>query len=92
MPFVSNAEIQETEGRYVVLVNWTSPVVDRPCTGGISCGIDRKLAGRLAACIDDGVCHEAPEVKTDINGKTFVSAACRVMGRRLNADLKRLGY
>ena len=31
-------------------------------------------------------------VTLDVNGKTYVSAASQVLGRRMNADLKRLGF
>jgi hypothetical protein len=31
-------------------------------------------------------------IKTDVNGKTYVSANCAVLGRMANADLARLGF
>ena len=50
------------------------------------------LARRLARAIETGVAFTAVEMKRDVNGKTYVSAAAQVLGRRMNADLKRLGF
>jgi hypothetical protein len=67
--------------------------VDRPETGGWAVGPQRAiLAKRLAAAINAGVVCTNPVVKTDVNGKTYVSHDHGVMGRRMNADLKRLGF
>jgi hypothetical protein len=53
---------------------------------------DGALASRLARAVQAGVVLTNPVVKTDVNGKTYVSAESQVMGRHMNADLKRLGY
>lgn len=82
----------EVSGRYIVETHWTGVELDRPCTGGISTGTNRKLAERLAAAINAGVVYTDPKVQKDVNGATYVQAGCKVFGRRLNADLKRLGF
>ena len=50
------------------------------------------LASRLARAVQAGVVLTNPVVKTDVNGRTYVSCDSQVLGRRMNADLKRLGY
>jgi hypothetical protein len=77
------------QGEYgpTVYAEWTG--VDRPRTYGIVAG---KHAARLARAINAGVVFHDPKVITDVDGNTFVSAASRVRGRTLNADLKRLGF
>lgn len=50
------------------------------------------LASRLARAVRDGAVLTNPVVKTDVNGKTYVSCDSQILGRRMNADLKRLGY
>jgi len=75
---------------------WTVwPNVDRPETSGIQVAdtpAGRALAVRLETAIRHGAVHSDAEVKVDRDGKTYVSATCNVIGRRLNADLARLGY
>lgn len=70
--------------------------VDRPEAHGYSLGPDtprnRKLAQRLMAAIRAGVVFTDHEVRTDINHQTFVGYRTHVLGRRMNADLKRLGF
>lgn len=78
--------------RYLVETHWTGVELDRPCTGGISTGGDWKLAERLARAINAGAIHTDPKVVQDINGKTYVQSGHKVMGRYLNADLRKLGY
>ncbi len=52
----------------------------------------RKLADRLAVAISAGAVFTNPSIKRDVNGKTYVTAESAVIGRRMNADLKRLGF
>lgn len=69
--------------------------VDRPNTGGwiiSDTPSNRKLANRLKAAIEAGVVCTEPEIETDVNGKTYVNHGHEVIGRTMNADLKRLGY
>jgi len=55
----------------------------------------RALAERLKAAVLAGAVFAGEvESRKDVNGRTFLSSTgcCRVMGRRLNADLARLGF
>ena len=84
--------IHRTDEIYVE-VTWSGAPLDRPSTGGF--GLKKShlaLANRLKRAIDAQAVHTDPEVKADTYGKTYVSARCRVLGRMLNADLKRLGF
>ncbi len=65
--------------------------VDRPKTGGWVVRT-KALAARLEAALRSGVVYERTEVKEDVNGHTYVDTTAKVMGRYMNADLKRLGY
>lgn len=71
--------------------------VDRPNVGGYGLkATHRKLASRLAAALACPTVYTARpghcELKTDINGQTYISAFAPIIGRTLNADLKRLGF
>lgn len=50
------------------------------------------LARRLERAILDGVVLSEYKVGRDVNGKTYCCPSCCVLGRRMNADLARLGY
>lgn len=65
--------------------------VDRPRVGGIVVK-DMKTAARLQRAYYAGAAYDTPTIQTDVNGKTFVWAPTRVLGRTMNADLKKLGY
>lgn len=65
--------------------------VDRPCTSGMSVK-DRKMAARLTAAIEAGAAVTRGDVLTDVDGRTYVDEHWNVLGRMLNADLRRLGY
>jgi len=65
--------------------------VDRSYTHGWE--VKEKLVKRLVAALEGEAAKVTdPKVMTDINGKTYVSFDLPVMGRTMNADLKRLGY
>lgn len=67
--------------------------VDRPYVGGMALSPSKiVLARRFARAMVDGVAFRSIEVCTDVEGHTYVSATNKVLGRRLNADLKRIGY
>lgn len=83
------AVVETHDGLTTVGAYW--PGVDRPTTGGIAVS-NAKLAARLAAAINAGVVYTDARVATDVNGKTYVAARSMVLGRRLNADLRRLGF
>lgn len=60
---------------------------------GMSCGKTRALAERLVAAVNAGVAWTDVEVRRDVHNAEYVYfSSVRVMGRRLNADLKRLGF
>lgn len=65
--------------------------VDRPETFSWSVR-GQALADRLVRAIRAGVVCLGSAVQTDANGKTYVAFTSPVLGRTLNADLKRLGY
>jgi hypothetical protein len=69
--------------------------VDRP--KGAGWGLrntprDHKLARRLKAALEAGVVYRSVSVGTDVNGNTYASTEGYILGRRLNADLTRLGF
>lgn len=75
---------------YIVRAHWDG--VDRPNTYGISTGRSIMLAQRTARAIEAGAALPNPTITTDVNGQTYVAHGLAIMGRRLNADLKRLGF
>lgn len=68
--------------------------VDRPFVGGWGLPIDaRPLAERLKRAIEAGAIHSDARIQTDVDGRTYVETTqIRIVGRTMNADLKRLGY
>lgn len=88
---IPTATVQEAEdlGGFRVVVSW--PGVDRPRTGGFVLG-NPITARRLAAAINAGAVYSDPEIRMDVDGKTYVRASSRVLGRTASADLKRLGF
>jgi hypothetical protein len=79
--------------RYTVNVHWTGAKLDRPHTFGWSTGSSSDLAARLARAVNAGAVFSNPEVVKDVNGKTYVEAdQVPMIGRRLNADLTRIGF
>lgn len=78
---------------WCVEVHVTGVTVNRPYLYGWSVGDDLKLADRLKAAILAGKVFGPASIKVDVNGKTYVStSSTAVLGRRMNADLKRLGF
>lgn len=53
---------------------------------------DESLACRLASAVEAGVVFTNFQVLRDIYGKTYLQSNCSVLGRRMNADLRRLGF
>jgi hypothetical protein len=91
--FKCHAEIIQQDDHISIHVIWDSPNVDRPHTFGWGVGLKHtKLAERLKKAVDAGAVCVTPFVKKDIYGKTYVEAKSNVLGRTMNADLKRLGY
>lgn len=81
------------DGREIVtlMVNTKGLPVDRTDLAGWSVK-DHVMAARLSMAVLDGKVFGPGTIKTDVNGKTYVTADSNVWGRRMNADLKRLGY
>jgi len=52
----------------------------------------RKLASRLVKAIYAGAALPFKGIIKDVNGKSFVDCGMEVMGKYMNADLKRIGY
>lgn len=79
---------------YTVRFVWTDTrePLDRRITHGISTGADRPLANRLAAATEAGVIQSEARVLRDVDDQTYVQSRCAVLGKYLNADLKRLGF
>jgi|7_EtaG_2_1085326.scaffolds.fasta_scaffold90144_2 hypothetical protein len=78
---------------FSVMVTFPNAGVDRPETIGIHLPNNKQSLGRrLVKAINDGVAYEVTGIVKDDAGKTYVGGHLVVIGRRLNADLKRLGY
>lgn len=65
--------------------------VDRPNVGGWAVRNTRE-ANRLTAALLAGVVYDDPRVRLDNAGRTYVHGAAKVLGRYMNADLRRLGF
>lgn len=85
------ATIHTDDNEIVVRAHVEGLAVDRPELQGWVC-TNQKIAERLKAAIEAGVVFHNFSIKPDINGKTYLSASSRVLGRMMNADLKRLGF
>lgn len=77
-------------GRYNVTVTTTG--LDRSDVHAIHGIKTQDLADRLADAINAGKALQVQGVLVDANGKSYLNTRARVMGRYLNADLKRLGF
>jgi len=73
-------------------VTWIGADLDRPHVGGWAISDKPALATRLKTAIEAGAVYANPKIVKDSNGKTFVQAKSLVLGRHMNADLKRLGF
>lgn len=87
-PGMRNGEMVELNGFSVDPI-WSG--VDRPKTGGYIVK-DGRMAARLESAMLAGVVFSDVEVRRDVNGKTFVGKRSHVLGRTMNADLRRLGF
>ena len=88
--------VERTADGITVWAEWPAAGVDRPRTMGWGLGPANartaRLAARLQGAIGAGVVFGPATVRTDVRGQTYVEAASRVLGRTMNADLRRLGY
>ncbi len=88
---IVRVDLEDTgAGSVTVWPIWSN--VDRPMGFGMACGKNKALAKRYVAAVLAGKVFPNATVETDVNGKTYASAACKVSGHRLSADLKRLGF
>jgi hypothetical protein len=53
---------------------------------------DRRLAERMRNAVKDGAATKDHEIRTDVNGRTYVSYTTTVWWKRANSDLRKLGY
>lgn len=74
---------------YLVSPIWHG--VDRPDVGGTGC-TNMTMARRLVRAIEAGAALGPAKVNVDVDGKTYVHAPHKFLARRLNADLKKLGF
>lgn len=89
----ATAHITEQDDAIYVAVIWSGVELDRPFTGGFRLMKGQmKLAQRLKRAIDDQQAYEDPEVVHDMNGQSYVEVRSLVLGKYMDADLKRLGY
>ena len=80
-------------GEIVVEVRTVGLGTDRDYLLGWGLGPNHgMLAARLRRAILAGKVFGPGEIRTDIHGKTYVCATSRVLGRTLNADLRRMGF
>lgn len=86
----------ETEGgvidRPMVHVQPVWSGVDRPLVGGWGLRVGDPLIDRLVKAIEAGEAFVSCSLRTDVNGKTYVEASHAVIGRTMNAGLRRLGF
>jgi hypothetical protein len=93
-PYIASTNIVLTsDSTYSVAGFWAVDGVnlDQPMSSGYEVRTMR-LAERLAKAIRDGKVFVNPTIATDMGGKTYVSATSTVLGRTVNADLRRMGY
>ena len=90
-PTVTEVLIETVNGRHLVIPLFDAKV-DRPFTGGYSCGENRSIAERLKKAMLAGDAGDNISVETDINGKTYVSADLTLRMRCANADLTAMGH
>lgn len=92
-PRIDHVEVEPDTYGWAVHPVWAidDGELDRPNTGGWVVG-RRDLVDRLVAALMAGVVCEDPHVEVDVDGNTYVATTRRVLGRRMNADLRRLGF
>jgi hypothetical protein len=84
------ATVERADQMFRISVYWNGGV-DRPCVGGYVLP-NKNTADRLASAINAGAVYTGAEIRTDVDGRTYVRASSRVLGRTASADLKRLGF
>jgi len=92
MTYTPTATIESDDSGITVRTTWSGDVDRKDGIGWGFAPNKMALALRLVRAVNDGVVFGTPEVLTDINGKTYINADKKVMGKYANADLNRLGY
>lgn len=77
-------------GGITVRITFPNAGVDRPHSYGIA--VTKRNAPRLIKAVNAGAVTPDAHVKTDVNGKTYVSFTSTVHARYINVDLRKLGY
>ena len=90
-PSIAAVEFETRDDGITVWPVWQAPDLDRTRGSGYLVK-DKRMAERLKAAILAGVVYYNAEVRTDVNGRTYVNASSHVLGRIMNADLRRLGF
>ena len=88
----AHIDTESLPGEIFVRSQWSSDApLDR--TDGVGWVVkDPKIADRLVRAIEAGVVFKNAKIVLDAHGKSFVTAPATVLGRTLNADLRRLGF
>ena len=89
-PFLVGITTTPSDDSVSVGLVWAG--VDRATTSGGWAVADQKTADRLVAAIEAGAVLRDVEVRTDVNGKTYMNYRSTVLGRTMKADLTRLGF
>ena len=90
MPAIIDVRVTPDSDPACVTVGPVWDGVDRPYTFGWS--VKASLAPRLVRAIQAGAVFHDVSVATDNGGKTYVAAKATMLGRHMNADLKKLGF
>lgn len=90
---VSVVKRTDSDGQATISISPIWAGVDRPDVGGF--GVRPRqmaLALRLKAAMESGAAFSSCQMFTDVNGHTYIGTNSNILGRTMNADLKRLGY
>lgn len=85
-------QADEAAGTLTIYPIYAGVDVQRGVGMSLRYGKDTKLGQRLVAAIRAGATHAPTGIATNVDGKTYALTDVKVMGRTLNADLKRLGF
>jgi hypothetical protein len=91
LPVVIDVEVTRETGDDYLTVTPVWSGVDRARSFSVAVR-QLSVASRLKAAILAGAAYPVRGVLTDVNGQTYVDFDHNVMGRHLNADLKKLGF
>lgn len=81
--------VRDGRKEFIITPVWDG--VDRPRAGSLV-ATSMAVALRCKAAFEDGAALFSDGVLKDVNGKTYVDFRWTVLARRLNADLRKLGY